>query len=458
MKILYSAIDQTVPGTKGGSVHVAAVAEGLAALGHEVTALITPGDASGLRAQDSGKLTDPSAPRRSGVRWVPMPPPFGSTHLRMARAGAIAKLARGIRPDAIIERYHNFGGEAIRSAAAMKAVAVLEVNAPVIDHAGSSKALVDRALLLQPMRRWREHLCALADVIVTPNAAILPAGTPAEKIRVLEWGADTDRFRPDAGGQTPYVRPGVTTVAIFAGAFRSWHGAIHLVEAIKILRARGVNTIGAVLIGDGSELARVRLAAEGIETIVFTGALPHDLMPAALAGADIGVAPFDIGAHAPLSLGFYWSPLKIFEYMASGLPVVAPAVDRIPSLVADGREGVLYDLPPDHLRPDSAEASSRPRRSPSGEGGQGFGGQEGGNYREARGSSGHQGGSSGDRGTSHGDALADALVKLTDVSLRKSLGAAARERAVRDYSWAAHCRALEAAIKDAQARRAKARG
>ena len=79
---------------------MAAVAEGLAALGHEVTALITPGD---------------GAPRQSTVRWVSMPPPLGSSHLRMTRAGAIATLARAIRPDAIIERYHNFGGEAIRS-------------------------------------------------------------------------------------------------------------------------------------------------------------------------------------------------------------------------------------------------------------------------------------------------------------------------------------------------------
>jgi glycosyltransferase involved in cell wall biosynthesis len=327
-----------------------------------------------------------------------MPPPFGSTHLRLARAGAIAQLARGIRPDAIVERYHNFGGEAIRSAAALNAVSVLEVNAPVIDYTGSSKALIDRALLVEPMRRWREHLCALADVIVTPSAAILPPGIPPDRVRVLEWGADTERFRPGAEGQAPYQRPGVTTLAIFSGAFRSWHGAIHLVEAIKILRARGEKNVGAVLVGDGAELPRVRQAADGIETIAFTGAVPHDRMPAALAGADIGVAPFDIGAHAPLSLGFYWSPLKIFEYMAAGLPVVAPAVDRIPSLVADGREGVLYD--------------GRP------------------------------------------EALADALMTLTDKSLRTRLGAVARERAVREYSWAAHCRALEGAIRQAQARRA----
>ena len=384
MKILYSAIDQTVPGTKGGSVHVAAVAEGLAALGHEVTALVTPG---------------PGSPRPSSVRWVPMAAPFGSPHLRLARSAAIETLARGIRPDAIVERYHNFGGEAIRLARRLGAVGVLEVNAPIVDHPGSTKAVLDRVLLVEPMRRWRERLCDSADVIVTPHAAILPPSVPASRVRVLEWGADTDRFRPDAPGDAPFARPNVTTLAVFAGAFRSWHGAIHLVEAIKALRSRGRTDIGAVLIGDGSEHARVKAAAEGVDTMVFTGAVPHDRMPAALRAADIGVAPFDIGAHAPLSLGFYWSPLKMFEYMASGLPVVAPAVDRIPTLVENGREGVLYTPP------------------------------EGGRYP---------------------DALAAALVELADPARRRQLGAAARERAVRDYSWAAHCRALAEAIEAAR--------
>jgi glycosyltransferase involved in cell wall biosynthesis len=381
MKILYSAIDQEVPGTKGGSTHVAAVAEGLAALGHDVTTLITPG---------RGTLP----PR---VRWVPMPPPLGSTRLRMARSGAINRLARELRPNVIIERYHNFGGEALRAAAALDAVAVLEVNAPVIDHPGSAKALLDRALIVQPMRRWRDRLCALADIIVTPNPAILPASVPADRVLRLEWGADVDRFAPGAPDRTPYVRLAVTTVAIFAGAFRSWHGAIHLVDAIKTLRGRGRKEIGAVLIGDGPELPAARRAAEGIDTILFTGALPHDRMPAALACADIGVAPFDVGAHAPLSLGFYWSPLKIFEYMATGLPVVAPAIDRLSSLVASGREGLLYD-------PRGAHA------------------------------------------------LADALQALgDDRALRKRMGEAARDRAVREYSWAAHCAALDRAIRAARA-------
>ena len=376
MKILYSALDQTVPGTKGGSVHVTAVARGLAALGHDVVALVTPG---------GGEEPVP------GVRWVALPPPFGSTHLRLARSGAVARIAQTEQPDVIIERYHNFGGEAIRLARRIGAVGVLEVNAPVIDFPGSRKAILDRALLVEPMRRWRERLVEAADVIVTPDPAILPPETPPEKIAVLEWGADTDLFKPGAGA--PVVERGpATTLAVFAGAFRSWHGAVHLVRAIRSLERRGRRDIGAVLIGHGPEWDRSRREAAGSSLIQLTNAIPHARMPGALAHADVGVAPFDVGAHGPLSLGFYWSPLKIFEYMSAGLPVVAPAVDRIPALVADGREGILYD-PAAH------------------------------------------------------DSLADALVRLADdPALRARLGAAARERAVRDYSWAAHCRALEAKI------------
>jgi glycosyltransferase involved in cell wall biosynthesis len=388
MKILYAAIDQVVPGTRGGSVHVTAVAEGLAALGHEVHVLATPGN-----------RPFPAGP----VRWIPMSPPFGANQLRWARAGAVKRIARQLRPDVVMERYYNFGGEAILHARELDARAVLEVNAPVIDHPGSTKALVDRALLVRPMQRWRERLCAAADVIVTPSAAILPPDTPRAKVRELEWGADTVRFHPGAGGPLPFTSP-AGTVAVFAGAFRSWHGVIHLARAIRLLRQRGRHDIGALFIGDGPELPAVRTEASGLENVVFAGAVPHDRMPAALASAHIGVAPFDLGAHKPLSLGFYWSPLKMFEYMAAGLPVVAPAVARIPQLVEDGREGILYDpagVPP-----------------------------EGGNHRRG----------------GHAAALADALEQLTDADLRARLGAAARERAEREYSWAAHCRALSDAF------------
>jgi len=371
MRILYSAIDQTVPGTTGGSVHVTAVAEGLAALGHEMHVLVGPGD--GLFPAEA-------------VTWIPMRPPLGAKQLRWARGGAVRRIADRLRPDVIMERYYNFGGEAILHARTLNARAVLEVNAPIVDHPGSSKARLDRLLLVRPMQRWRERLCAAADLIVTPHAAILPPSTPIAKVLEVEWGADTDRFRPGAAGALPFTPPpGV--VAVFAGAFRSWHGAVHLARAIRGLQQRGRTDLSALFIGEGPELPAVKAEASSLSNVVFAGALPHDLMPAALASAHIGVAPFDLGAHKPLTLGFYWSPLKMFEYMASGLPVVAPGVARIPDLVAHEREGLLYD---------PADASG----------------------------------------------LADALERLADPRLRERLGAAARDRAVSRYSWAAHCAAL----------------
>jgi len=375
MRILYSAIDQVVPGTRGGSTHVRAVAEGLAALGHQVHALVMKGD---------GALS-------SAVDWIGMSPPLGFNQLRWVRSAEVRRIAERIRPDVIMERYYNFGGEAILHARPLKARAVLEVNAPVIDHPGSAKAALDRALLVRPMQRWRERLVRAADLIVTPTAAILPGDTPREKVLEIEWGADTDLFHPGAVGPLSFV-PSIGTVAVFAGAFRRWHGAIHLARAIRELRQRGRTDVAALFIGDGPERAAVQAEAAGLEHVVFAGALPYEQMPAALASAHIGVAPFDITAHKPLSLGFYWSPLKLFEYMAAGLPVVAPASARIPQLIEHGREGLLYH-PADPA------------------------------------------------------ALARTLEELTDARLRASLGAAARDRAVREYSWRAHCEALDRRLR-----------
>jgi glycosyltransferase involved in cell wall biosynthesis len=233
---------------------------------------------------------------------------------------------------------------------------------------------------------------AHADLIVTPSAAIVPADVPPERVIELEWGADTERFVPTASGALPWTKHAGTIDCVFAGAFRTWHGAIQLVEAIRLLQTQGQSAFRGVLIGDGPERPAAERAAAGLDGITFTGAVAHERMPAALAAGDIGVAPFDVAQHSPLTLGFYWSPLKIFEYMAAGLPVVAPAIPRLQRLVANAAQGVLYQPATPH-------------------------------------------------------ALAEALTTLSDASRRAALGAAARERAVREYSWQAHCRALSAALE-----------
>lgn len=373
MKILYSAIDQAVPGRKGGSVHVQSVAEGLAERGHDVRVLVRKGDG-----------TFPGG----RVRWTALGSPLGRPHLRLLLRHAVRATALSERPDVVIERYHNFGGEGVLAAAAAGAAAVLEVNAPVIDYPGSPKRIIDRALLFEPMRRWRDHVCRLSHLIVTPSAGIVPRFVGRDRILEIEWGADTGRFRPDAAGPVPFERHPGDTIIVFTGAFRAWHGAVDLVRAVRKLRAAGRRDIRAVLVGEGPELGSARAAAEGDAGIVFTGALPHTAIPACLAASDVGAAPFDCARHPPLALGFYWSPLKVFEYMAAGLPIVAPAIERLRAIARHGQEGLLYD---------PAE--------PSG--------------------------------------LARALEAMTDRELRARMGRAARERVVERFSWSAHCARLE---------------
>lgn len=377
MRLLYVALDQTVPGTLGGSVHVQAVAEGLAALGHEIHVVTRPGH-------------EPWPKDR--VRWHAMGPPLGRQELRWMRAGTIGRLARSIGAHVIMERYYNFGGEGVLAASRLRLPSVLEVNAPVIDYPGSIKSRLDRALIVEPLRRWREYVCRRVDLFVTTTAEILPPWVDRRRVLEIEWGADVNHFRPDATGPPAFTRDGGRIVCVFAGAFRSWHGVVHLSAALARLHAAGDNRFGAVFIGDGPERPAAARAARDVPGVVFTGALPHSRLPATLAAADIGVAPFDPFRHGPLKLGFYWSPLKIFEYMAVGLPVVAPALPRLTHLVEHDREGVLYDP------------------------------------QEPRG-------------------LDRALTRLADEAVRRRMGAAARARVVRDFSWEAHCAALDARLR-----------
>jgi glycosyltransferase involved in cell wall biosynthesis len=376
MRLLYVALDQTVPGTLGGSVHVQAVAEGLARLGHEVHVATQPG----------GAWPD------GAVTWHAMGPPLGRPQLRWARAHAVAALAERVRADVVMERYHNFGGEGVLAARRLRRPAVLEVNAPIVDYPGSAKARVDRALLVEPMRRWRDRLCRLTDLFVTPTADILPRWVDRQRVLEVEWGADVELFHPGAAGPVPFRRDPHRIYCVFAGAFRSWHGVVQLTAALSRLHAAGERRFGAVLIGDGPERPAAERAARDVPHVIFTGALPHHELPAALASTDIGVAPFDPFRHGPLRLGFYWSPLKVFEYMAVGLPVVAPALPRLKRLIEHGREGLLYD-PAD------------PR------------------------------------------SLDRALLELADADVRRRMGAAARARVAQDFSWDAHCRALDRRLR-----------
>jgi glycosyltransferase involved in cell wall biosynthesis len=374
VRILYVASDQVVPGGTGGSVHVLEVARGLAARGHEVHAVVHAQEGAPAREEKDGVVWH-------RVEWWP------SHRLFRFRARAqVEALAAHTRPQVVMERYYNFGGEGIQTAAGRGLPSLLEVNSPVIDHPGSLKAVLDHVALVQPLRRYRERLCRQASALVSPLPAIVPEFARA-RTHCVTWGANVEAFHPDrrqAAVRRELGVPEGAVVALFSGSFRPWHGVHVLEEAARRLADRA--DLFFLLVGGGDDAPGRGYRGRRL------GRVAYERMPDLVAAADVGVAPYDTARLRQLRLGFYWSPLKVFEYMASGLPTVTIPRPPLDDIVREGEEGL--------------------------------------HFREA----------------DAGD-LARALLCLSeDPALRARLGAAARARVVERYSWARHCAQLEAVM------------
>jgi glycosyltransferase involved in cell wall biosynthesis len=170
----------------------------------------------------------------------------------------------------------------------------------------------------------------------------------------------------------------------FVGSLKPWHGLPTLVEAFALLQGRHPDARLRV-VGEGPEGPRLLedLSRRGLSGAAeLTGAVPPGDVPGLLAGMDAAVAPY------PRLKRFYFSPLKVYEYMASGLPVVASRVGQLDGLIDDRVNGLL--CPPGDATALAAE------------------------LEELRG----------------------------DAGLRRRLGAAARAAVVRDHTWEAVARRL----------------
>ena len=95
-----------------------------------------------------------------------------------------------------------------------------------------------------------------------------------------------------------------------------------------------------VIVGDGplrGEVERELRERCLARSVVLTGWLPHAEVAALVRQFDVALAPYSRLDH-----DFYFSPLKLFEYMACGVPVVAAALGQIEEVVRDGETGLLY--------------------------------------------------------------------------------------------------------------------
>ncbi|NJN66428.1 MAG: glycosyltransferase family 4 protein [Chloroflexaceae bacterium] len=332
MRILYLAHGIPVPGHLGGSTHAREVAQGLARRGHTVH--LVAASPQGASWNGISPFFRPVSSGLDGFRLHHQDIPRA---LGWLAAWTVLRLAQALRPDVVMERYYNFCGAGVWVARHLAIPCLLEVNALIVDPPVVLKRRIDDALG-GPMRWWATTQCRWADRIVTPLHTTVPAEIPRHKIVELPWGADVERF-----SGCPGVCPQSPPTALFLGSFRAWHGVVDVVRAAVLLLEQGYD-YRFVLVGDGPERAAAeQLARPWAGAIRFLGAIPYEQVPAVLSRATVGVAPFTTRPHPALrAAGFFWSPLKIYEYMAASLPVITANLPPLHTIVRDGQEGVLF--------------------------------------------------------------------------------------------------------------------
>lgn len=211
---------------------------------------------------------------------------------------------------------------------------VLEVNAPIVDEQARYRTLTHRT----EADRIERKAMNLADVVIAVLSGVADAIAPMMdhpgRIRVVHNGVDTGAITPDA---VPHLTNSARVTIGFVGTLKPWHGLEVLIDAMATLAAARPH-VRLLVVGDGPKRARlegrVRSLGFGASTR-FTGPVDSSEIPGWLTSMDIAVAPY------PQIAGFYFSPLKLFEYMAAGRACVTTRVGDLPDLIDHERTGLV---------------------------------------------------------------------------------------------------------------------
>jgi glycosyltransferase involved in cell wall biosynthesis len=167
-------------------------------------------------------------------------------------------------------------------------------------------------------------------------------GIDEEKICVITNGVDVSRFNPEIPCrfvQEKYHLQKKTVIG-FVGSFHYWHGVENLMRLIDAIISSD-SSIVFMMVGHGgalkSDLDRFIKEKKFEDRVFCTGFVPHKEVPAYINAMDIVVAPYP-----PLEF-FYYSPVKIYEYLACGKPVVTTRIGQIAELIENRKTGFLCE-------------------------------------------------------------------------------------------------------------------
>ena len=358
MKIAYLCADLGVPvlGRKGASAHVRGLVGALRRGGHPVV-LVTP-------ILNGSPWEEPAALE---AQLLHVPPGADAENVFVAlktlnvTLGVQSSLPGELRrvlynqdlakqlmrrfehspPDFIYERASLYATAGVTVARELNVPALVELNAPLALEQSVYRGTGLGELAAQAERFTLTRADAVLIVSFQLWDYVMSLGVEPSRVHVVPNGVDPTLFRP--GPPNPRIRArwglGVGPVLGFVGGLRPWHG----VDAFPDLLSRLIDrhpTLRLLVAGDGPQRAELErdLRERGLgRSAVFTGSLSQEDVAELIRLFDVAIAPYARLEHA-----FYFSPLKLFEYMACGVAVVAAAAGQIAEVIRDGETGLLY--------------------------------------------------------------------------------------------------------------------
>jgi len=333
-RIAYVCADAGVPvfGRKGCSIHVQEVVRALRACGAEVSLF-------------AARLGDEKPPDLGDVPAFELPCPHGDDIAERERfcLAANQDLTRALEAagpiDFVYERFSLWSFAAMTWARTHRIPGLLEVNAPLIEEQNRHRSLADRASAEQAATFALENAAALIAVSDEVAGYLHKRGIDPSKVHVVPNGVNPDRFPETIAPKWLWPEEEKLFTVGFVGSLKPWHGVSVLIDAFAQFQA-GVASARLVIVGDGPEgrALRARVAELGLDSrIQFTGTVAAEEVPALIAAMDVAVAPY------PASEDFYFSPLKVYEYMAAARAVVTSRVGQLSKLIQDGENGLFCE-------------------------------------------------------------------------------------------------------------------
>ncbi len=340
MRIVYVTADRGIPvfGAKGASIHIQEMMRAFAKLGHDVRAVTARRGSE----DPTDLIVEEVAQAAQGTERA------DKERAAMVQGEAIESrlltLYQDWPFDLIYERYSLWSAAGCRAAKKLGVPVVTEVNAPLVEEQQAFRSLVCRTDARAIENEILSTSSALVGVSQQMATYLKDAGADAERVFVIGNAVDTEHFQPMVEVTHLPSVPREAFVVGFTGSLKKWHGVDTLLEAFRCFYA--IEPSAHLLIcGDGPKRGWIEGFIEGaglVDAVTLTGWVAHKMLPGLIARMDIATAPY------PEADEHYFSPLKLFEYLAMGRPIVASDIGQTAELLSGSRAAVL--LPPGNAK------------------------------------------------------------------------------------------------------------